>query len=73
MIDPARLPEAAVDASFGVVGPTRLALAAFLDALLADDEAMDRLYESFPSDIDSRADWRPCMRAALTAAVQVPR
>jgi hypothetical protein len=73
MIDPDKLPAAAVEAASPIPDDaTKHRIAAFLDALLADDEAMELLYgrAAQPALNESAAD---AGRAALTAAVQEDR
>lgn len=70
MIDPDRLPAHAVTGDIQRTESVRECVAAFLNALLADDEAMER-----GADQTVLADLRPelarkAMRIALTAAVQ---
>lgn len=82
MIDPEKLPAAAVEEANDsrLVGDfdrePRAVIAAFLEALLADDEAMQRAANVLIATsrvtegiegVDKRA---PLMRAVLTAAVQ---
>lgn len=82
-IDPARLPGDAVKAAAKATYPfdpyltadqiqdAREAVGAFLEKLLADDEAMERVGVAYMENADKVAPER--FRAALTAAVQEKR
>lgn len=75
-IDPDRLSGAAIEAAFPGLPPSesdascRRRVASFLDALLADDVAIDRALRTFHDYPEGTATWPDVMRAALAAAVQ---
>jgi hypothetical protein len=70
MIDPDKLPDAAVDANDSHID-SRKGLAAAIEALLADDETMVKAAQEYHAH--NVASWKgasKAMRAALTAAFQ---
>lgn len=79
MIDPDKLPDAAVDANDSHID-SRKGLAAAIEALLADDEVMMRARKALIADMTKPLDSMMAnvvlthgIRAALTAAVQEER